>query len=253
MTAPVLLEGPRGRRLCLELAKQLDEDVWIAASQMSYELDSGSGKSVIYLSTPGETPVPPPAPSPEEFAARLKSLDISGLTENQVQTALERAVDNARYWQEPDGDDVLAGLPAVVEALGPLAEEAMAMSGVQWWWQPRQVQQWAIDWRSFDDPAPLPKTPEKTLANWARQELEEEVRAARERPSDPSANYSGTWWSIPQGLVQTVGQLPAGLSLVEDSFGEEAATAIAVHGSGRTLEVQNAQDWMELCRSFPWR
>ena len=205
----------------------------------------------MYLTDSGEAPVLPPAPSPEGFAARLRSLDASGLTEAHIQSALERTVDNARYWQDPDGDDVLAGLPAVVEALGPIAEQVIAAPGAQWWWQPLQVEQWAIEWRSFDDPAPLPKNPNEALAKWARQERAEEVRAAWERPSDPSANWSGTWWSIPHGLVQTVGRLPAGLSLVEDSLGWEEATAIAVRGSGRTLEVQTAEDWMALCRRFP--
>lgn len=251
MTTPMLLQGPRGRRLCLELAKQLDEEIRIAAFLLDYELDSGAGKSVVYLGSTDGTPALPPVPSPEEFAVRIRSLDIPDLEERQVQSALERTVESARYWQEPDGADVLASLPVVVEALGRLAERTVAAPGAQWWWHPRQAEQWAIDWRSSDDPAPLPTNPEKTLSEWARQERADEVQAARERPNDPYANYSGTWWSIPQGLVQTVGRLPAGLSLTEDSFGWEVATTIAVRGSGRVLEVQTAEDWTELCRRFP--
>lgn len=75
--------------------------------------------------------------------------------------------------------------------------------------------------------------------------------AARERPRDPHASWGGTWWSIPLGLITTVGRLPAGLSLVEDSLGWEHARAIPVRGTGRTFEIRGEQDWISLCRDFP--
>ncbi|BCW71333.1 hypothetical protein NicSoilB8_23770 [Arthrobacter sp. NicSoilB8] len=68
-------------------------------------------------------------------------------------------------------------------------------------------------------PAPLPNNPRQRLAEWGRKERAGEERAAREFPRDPRANVSGTWWSIPHGLVHTVGQVAAALSLVEDSLG----------------------------------
>ena len=79
----------------------------------------------------------------------------------------------------------------------------------------------------------------------------EEAQAARERPRDPHANWSGTWWSIPHGLVHTVGQIPAGLSLVEDSLGWEQATVISIRGTARTFEIRIPDDWLSLCRAFP--
>lgn len=249
----LLLRGPRGRRLCLELAMQLDPEVKTAAFWLGYELDSGRGTSRVLLNavSSGDTATPPSAPSPEQLAARLASLDFADLNNEQMQAALERSVDTARYWQEPDGEDVLAGLPVITAALSPVAEQLMAAPGIQWCWQPRRVEQWAIDWRSADDPAAIPKNPRQTLTEWARKERAEEVQAARERPSDPSANWSGTWWSIPHGLVHTVGQVPAGLSLIEDSLGWEHASTVPVRGSGRTLEIRTADDWISLCRRFP--
>ncbi|WP_314193221.1 hypothetical protein [uncultured Arthrobacter sp.] len=249
----LLLQGPRGRRLCLELAMELDQEVRNAAFWLAYELDSGRGTSRVLLSafSSEDMQAKPPTPSLEWLAARLKSLDFSDLQESQVQGALERSVDSARYWQPPDGEDVLAGLPEVAEALSSVAEQFIAAPRMQWCWQHRQVEQWAIDWRHADDPAPLPKNPGKTLTEWARKERAEEVTAARERPSDPTANVSGTWWSIPHGLMQTVGQLPAGLSLVEDSLGWEHATTVPVRGSGKVLEINTAEDWINLCRKFP--
>ncbi|MFF2244391.1 hypothetical protein ACFVTM_09460 [Arthrobacter sp. NPDC058130] len=183
--------------------------------------------------------------------ARLASLNFAGLDGEQMQAALGRSVDTARYWQAPDGEDVLAALPVIAAALTPVAEQLLAAPGIQWYWQPRRVEQWAIDWRSAVDRAPLPKSPRQTLSEWGRKERAGEERAAHELPRDPYANVSGTWWSIPHGLVHTVGQVPAALSLVEDSLGWEHATTIPVRGAGRTLEIGTAEDWISLCRKFP--
>lgn len=252
-SADLLLQGPRGRRLCLELAMQLDQEVRTAALWLGYDLESGkrTSRALLSAASSGNSATQPPAPSLGWFAARLESLDFSDLDEERMQAGLERSVDSARYWQEPDGEDVLAGLPEIVEALSLVAEHFIAAPGMQWCWLPRQAEQWAIHWRPGDDPAHLPKHSGKTLADWAHRERAEEVQAARERPIDPAANYSGTWWSIPQGLVKTVAQLPAGLSLVEDSLGWERATTVLVRGSGRTLEIHTADDWTDLCRRFP--
>ena len=232
---------------------EFDQAVRTAAFWLAYELDGGSDTSRVLLTavSSGDTEAKPPTPSLEWFMARLKSLNFSDLQGSQVQKALERSVDSARYWQPPDGEDVLAGLPVVVESLSHVAEKVVASPQMQWCWQARQQEQWAIGWRPVEDPAPLPKNPGKTLTEWAHKERAEEIRAARERPTDPTANVSGTWWSIPHGLIQTVGQLPAALNLVEDSLGWEQATVVPVRGSGRVLEVNVAEDWVLLCRKFP--
>lgn len=254
----VLLSGPRGRRLCLELAMLLDPGVREQAFCLGHELDTGSGTSRVMLtavSSSGDAESQNGAqhavPSPEQLAARLGSLACSDLNSELVQAALERSVDSARYWQEPDGEDALAGLPAISAALVPVAEQLLAAPGSEWWGKPRRVEQWAIDWRTPNDATPLPENPRRTLAEWARKARAEEEQAVRERPEDPRANVSGSWWSIPHGLVHTVGQVPAGLSLVEDSLGWEEATVIPVRGTGRTLEIRDAADWISLCRKYP--
>lgn len=246
-----LLEGPRARRLCLELAMELDPDIRLMVFQLGYDLDSGRGKSRVPLTaaSPDDAGTPPAAASPEVLAAALGDLDPAGLDDWRVQAALERAVDAARYWQPPDGEDVLAGLPLVRVALRSLADRVLGTQGLDWWGESRGVEQWAIDWRSGADPAPLPK--HLSLAEWSRRERAEETQAARERPSDPNAPWSGWWWSVPQGIVRTVGRIPAALSLVEDSLGWELAAVIPVRGAGRTLEIRTPQDWTSLCRRFP--
>lgn len=100
-------------------------------------------------------------------------------------------------------------------------------------------------------PAPLPRDPQNTLATWAQDERAEEARSAAERPADPEANFSGTWWSIPQDLIHSVGKIPVGLDLIEDSFGWEVATVIPVRGLESTYEIHTPQDCVRLCRDYP--
>ncbi len=249
----ILLQGPRGRRLCLELAMELDPDIKAMVFRLGYGLDAGRGTSRVLLNAvaAGDPETPGHAPSPEQLAARLASLRFANPDPELMQVALARSVDTARYWQEPDGEDLLAGLPIITAALSPLARQLMAAPAIQWWCQPRGAEQWAIDWRSSNGAAPLPKTPRQTPTEWSRKERAQEERAARELPLDPHANVSGAWWSIPHGLVHTVGQVPAGLSLVEDSLGWADAATVPLHGAGRTLEIGTAADWISLCRRFP--
>ncbi|WP_026555379.1 hypothetical protein [Arthrobacter sp. 35W] len=252
MNAAVLLEGPRGRRLCLELAMELDPRIRAAVFGLAYSLDPGAGTSRVVLSAVGgAAPEPPAAPPPEQLAAALAALEAPHLDEGQMLAALKRSVDTARYWQEPEGEDVLADLPSIRAALHPLAERIMSASTMQWLAEPSQERQWSIDWRPAADPAPLPKDARTTLARWADKERAEEVRAARQRPRDPRANFSGSWWSIPHGVLQSVGRIPAGLGLVEDSLGWEQATTIPVRGAGRIFEIRTADDWTFLCRTYP--
>ncbi|WP_066301113.1 hypothetical protein [Arthrobacter luteolus] len=251
----LLLDGPRGRRLCLELAMELDPGVRNAVFRLGYELDPGKGTSTVLFALssdgPGDSTGPGGSPSLEDLAAALSSIDASSLTEAQLMAALECSVGNARYWQEPAGEDVLAGLPAIVEALRPLAEHVLATPTWREWSQSRRPEQWAVDWRSAEDPAPLPRDPQKALSRWAEEVRTEEARAAAERPGNVYANFSGSWWSFPLSLLRTAGAIPQALSLVEDFPGWEEATVIPVYGTGRTLEIRTADDWISLCRAHP--
>lgn len=248
-----LLAGPRGRRLCLEATRMLSLRVAELVFWLGYELDPGRGTSLVVWS-PGGGALEAgarPAVSIEQAAQAMADLDLSGLTDEVVQAALVGTVMSARYWQEPDGEDVLAGHPAVQAALEPVAEGVLGSAVARHWGSPRAAAQWVIDWRAFEDPAPVSRDAQGVLAAWAREERRQEVRAATEHPADPTANFSGTWWSIPQGAVVSVGQIPAGLDLVEDDIGAEAATVIPVRGAGRTYEVRGPRDWVRLCRRFP--
>lgn len=252
-----LLQGPRGRRLCLEIAKELDPDLYGFAWLLTNDLEPATGASHVLVpssfddSHGSSFKSVPEDPSTQQLADAIASLDLTNIDDFLVQSSLELSVSSAMYWQPPDGDDVLARLAAIQVALVPIAEHIIVSSGTRWWSEPRQKRQWGIESRSADDPAPLPRNPQQTLRQWGETERSEEQLAARQRPRDPHANWSGTWWSIPRGLIQTVGQMPAGLDLIEDSFGYDQAVAIPVRGIGKTLEICTAEDWISLCRSFP--
>ncbi|MCC3293087.1 hypothetical protein LJ756_00430 [Arthrobacter sp. zg-Y411] len=244
--AEVLLAGPRGRRLCLEVAAELDPDVRNAVFQLGYELDPGRGTSVVMFGDLSKDAGSRPAASADTLAALLGSMDVPDLTEDLILDALQRSVMSARYWQEPDGEDVLAAIPAIRRALQRVAERAVVMEVLRA--DSRTQRQWAIDWRGPDDPAPLGRDPEKTLAKWGRAIRADELtwRESRRGPE-----WTGDWWSIPLGLTGTVGRIPAGLNLVEDYPGWERATTIPVDGAGRTFEIRSEEDWVLLCRRFP--
>lgn len=250
--AEVLLEGPRGRRLCLELAMMLDPTVASAVFYLGYELDPGRGTSVKLLSVSGDDGGAPPVPSLEDLTGALEALDPGSAGADQIDGALVRAVDSSRPWQEPDGEDALAALPEVQAALVPLARRVLDTPSAQWWNQFRPAGQWALHWSPAGNPAPPRHTAAETLSAWAAGARSEEASAARDRPADPHANWTGTWWSFPEGALRTVARLPLSLDLIEDSFGETSVSVTGVRGAGRTYEVRSGSDWAALCREYPF-
>ena len=250
--AEQLLEGPRGRRFCLELAMELDAGLRTAVLGLTLRLDAVVGSSAVMVLGAGTDAVPSaPVVSTKDLASALAALDVDRVNAEATAKALRAAVDSARYWQEPDSEDTLAALPEIRDALAPLAEHVARHRAADWFWQPRTLTQWVVDWRSADDPAPLHRNPGDALAKWAGNERAEEQRAAVERPEDPRANWSGTWWSFPQGVICSVGSMPGGLTLVEDYCGWEDATAVPVRGVGRTFVITTAEEWVSLCRDYP--
>ncbi|WP_235830858.1 hypothetical protein [Arthrobacter cheniae] len=230
----------------------LNPSIRSAVFWLAHKLDPGKGTSRVMLTaTSKEKPDQPPRPSIANLITKFNSLDMTRAGLGDIDRALAQAVDTSRPWQEPDGEDVLAALPEIKAALAPIAQQVMMASSTQWWSRSRQIEQWTIDWRPAKDPAPLPRQPSQALGAWARDTRAEEVRAEKERPRNPHANWSGTWWSFPQGTLQSVGRVPLGLNLFEDSFGWEHATVIPVRGAGRTYEVHTEDDWVSLCREYP--
>lgn len=262
MEPDTLLAGPRGRRLCLELAGLAaaegagpGENAFASAMfYTAHEMEPDQGKSRVLFGPGAEDPLHPTA---EETATLLDAVPVSPLTEKSLLTALTATVNSARYWQEPDGEDVLAASAPMRRALHRFAEHLLASPLVEWWMAPLDpAGQWAVTFVD-DEPGPPVELRDSTdtLAQWRLDTLAEEARAAKERPADPAANWSGQWWSMPpQGLRHSTrmmhGRGPVGLWLVEDGFGQEEAYVehLETTPDPRVFEIESPEAWAQLCR-----
>lgn len=255
-----LLEGPRGRRLCLELAQMLSEEVSLLVWELAARLDPHRGTwqmAPLTEDDPSDVTTPQELREADEaeeasipaLISAIGRVPLGGLSPTCAQEAFGAAVDAARYWQEPDGEDLVAVDPEVQAALRPLALELAGLHELDWWGQDAVEQQLLIDW---DDPDVPHGGEAPSLQEWARSTRAEELQAQWDRPADPRANISGTWWSTPViSRRSTVGRTPEALDLVEDGFGWEAAHVTTEGLPGRVLEIRGAEDWVQLCRSHP--
>lgn len=269
LSAADLLDAVRGRRLVMELATALasggDDSVASplaqALAQAAYRADDARGAGGTLFgwvdgraATPEELAASMTA-TPDDVAARLAEVDVpDGLGADLLDVALARTVDSARYWQEPDGTDVVCGHPAVRAALAPLAAAIVAASASHWWSESVSIDQWSVDWEGREPE--IAADPSAALAAWRESKLEEVERAARERTD--GVNWSGTWWSTPpHDLARSARHLadgtPAAVAFVEDSLGWEQARARRLgFPPGLTVaEIRTPADWAALCRDHP--
>ena len=264
-----LMVGPRGRRLCLEIAAALaratgtpEGDEYLGAALFSaYHLDPGAGSARVILRASADEPdEADPSPTPADVARLLNAMPLYGLDADVLLVGLRAAVDSARYWQEPDGEDVLAATPQVRASLSRVAA-SVASSGLAAWWM-TPIERTAQASVVFDDPAspvqPSVQAASVILSRWRDRTIEEEARAQRERPADPGAAWSGTWWSTPpRDLTRTSRRLgahgPVGLWLVEDAYNWDRASVRAIDAlaEASVFEVDGADAWSELCHRFP--
>ncbi|MCA1005619.1 hypothetical protein LCL87_07815 [Rhodococcus hoagii] len=203
---------------------------------------------------------------PDEVADRLSRVPLPEVSAVALRSALAHAVDMARYWQDPDGEDILVATEPVRRELRRVAEH-IARSPHAWWWTTglAAADQWLVGWVDESAESSVPAAAEQSateqsaaelLRAWRDETVEEELRSERDRPADPSANWSGWWWSTPPTRSSTRpldDGTPTGLWFVEDSMGWKRAVARRVNvpaGAG-VYEVDSADAWAELCRQFP--
>ncbi len=267
-TADALLAGPRGRRLLLAFALEaerllgLEEDgesLRYAVVLAAHHLESGRESwRVVY--GPDTDDVWRPVITPDEVAHRLSQVPLHEVTPTRLRSALADAVDAARYWQEPDGEDDLTATEPMRRELQRVAEHIAPSPHSHWWsTTPAATDQWAV-WTWGDDRPDDPSIPKPSQAErlhiWRDDTLEREKRAARERPADPTAMWSDEWWSTPPTNSSTrllPDGTPAGLWFVEDSMGWKRAVirSVSIPPGARVYEVDGPQAWADLCRRFP--
>ena len=262
--AGLLMRGPRGRRLLLEYVlaserlhdpKYREDSFSAGVFLASYHLDPGKGTSVQLIGDVDTELTDVPL---AEIVRRLSYVPLAEVTPVLLRDCLAESVGSARYWQEADGTDVLAASDELQEPLRRIAEYVAASAHAAWWGEPvAERSQWQVEW----DDAPLHgilSEPLVLLRSVRDQIIEEELIARRERPSDVTANWSGTWWSRPPWeLPSTTRALfdgsPAGLWFLEDNLGwEQADTRRLGMPAGLLIyEIDTAQAWADLCARFP--
>lgn len=246
ISADALLEGPRGRYLCLAVAHRLHGPVWRTWLDSAWHPSDPKRRAVL-VSALGEVDSSPLHTwrDPEAFTG-----------------AVGDSVDRAMYWQPPDDEDVIAAMPDVVEALRPVAEAIALAPGAQWWdttldlEKQRYTSLHGVD-ESADEPD-LGAAADK-LAEWKQRTVADDERAQRELPADPAAPYGGYWWSTPTsaGLPRTTRTLPAAgavqLLWEEDGLGQDAAAIWPTHARSqpRVYEIREPTDWVDLVRRYP--
>ncbi|SJN11622.1 hypothetical protein FM113_12530 [Leucobacter sp. 7(1)] len=148
----MLLAGPRGRRLLLEFAlaseRQRDpeyreESLTAGVFLASYHLDPGKGTSVQLF---GDVGAETQEISPAEIASRMGAVPLVEVTPELLRDCVAESVSGARYWQEPDGTDILAGMPELAASLRRVAAHLAASPHTAWWSAPVEERlQWQVE------------------------------------------------------------------------------------------------------------
>jgi hypothetical protein len=258
-----LLAGPRGRRLCLALAlgdgapvaPPAAQELRTAVFYAAYDLDPGRGRSVVLFG--GDTAARP-RPTSADVARLLDVVPVPEPDDRTLLVALAESVDNARYWQEPDGEDVLAATPEVRAALVRVATVVAGSPGTTWWTAPLDPARQVSVLFPEGEPRDPGLTAAERLARWSAGVAVDEDEARRRRTRDPRREGSRAWWSSPpRDLPLTTrdrGDVgPLGLWAVEDGRGWETGETVRriVPADARVLEIDGPQVWAELCRRYP--
>lgn len=241
LTAEELLEGPRGRGLCIAVAEQLYGEDWPA-----WYADNLGGLDIVIeaINDVDATPV-------SHWRDPMSFAD-----------PVEVSVSSAMYWQQPDECDVVAADPGVVAALYPIAEAVADAPASAWWDTPVDLS--ALRYTSRFDEDENPSLPALTggrerLDQWHSDAVTHERRTAWTRRGSPAAPITGRWWSVPTptGLVTTTRPLPGlgSIKLIweEDSFDQDRAQVwpMTATCTPRVWEIDRPQAWVRLVDEYP--
>ncbi len=242
--ATVLLNGPRGRRLSLALIDPARLPHWRPLLRQDHQEDVPSLAA--------------------ELEAAVSTTDLTAISsttdELSLLGALSRSVGAAMYWQEPDDDDRILSHPETFELLEPIAQSVADSSAARWWSTGVDIngQQYVERINGSGGDPPSLSGAGVQLDRW-RLATDEDEEWSKIRPEDPSASWSGHWWSvpIPSRLVCTTRGLPGlgavKLVLAEDASGwtEARCWPLRPNEPTRTLDIRTPEDWVGLVARYP--
>lgn len=274
LTVATLLSAPRGRRLVLEYAVAVQEQlnlgghnvdvgsldygdpVFLGTAVMTAgrALDPDAGSSRIFMSfSSGGTPdgaADPQVPqlpqfTPLDVAHHLAAVQLGPVTEDLLTRAVDQSVAAARYWQAPDGEDFLTLEPAVLKSLERVAKHILASNHTHWWSSAMDpLDQWEVDreekqlnGRDRDDQwVPLPRKGVAQALQFEHDDtIASEEESAKQRALNPAEEWSGQWWSVPAwDLTRSARSTPDG-SPCQLNWREDSGRW--EHGSVRRLAV----------------
>ncbi|MGI8627498.1 MAG: hypothetical protein ACR2J5_13175 [Geodermatophilaceae bacterium] len=243
-----LTSGPRGRRLCWELLFEaaVDEPAWQAVRLGRPRV--GKTRLISML---------------EKRVQRTLSEYASGpISVARLLDAFANAVTWARYWQPPDEIDEVLAIVEIQEVLRPLGKAIDSCTADTWWAGALDPDtQHLVEWLNEERLGAVGTSftgASARLDRWHSDAMTHEL-ASQSAPQDPTAPWSGIWWSTPNvdGAPKTTSALesgePLGLRLVEDDSGWTHAETVAVEirRPVRIYEVTGSQAWMELVARYP--
>ncbi|WP_347041014.1 hypothetical protein [Brachybacterium nesterenkovii] len=266
ITVEDLLVGPRGRRFLLELAVRCDpterlhsaqwETVRVSFPQSGsvycalIQDDDGTRRTEVIHPDARPDPTAFADPTGAGFAALLTATALREPAPADLRLALAAAVANARYWQEPDGEDALAADPTMRPALARVAEHALSHLP-SWWSGPvgPDVEHMVVEFEDEEHP-PAPPADRAGIARALSEDLREE------------AACESSWWSTPPAAVpvtSTVRPCPDGTTeipgvlFVEDGSGWTRGHCLpaAISTDVRVLTIDGPEDWGRMVRRYP--
>jgi len=227
---------------------------------------------------PAEPQMPAPLPY-QDLADRIRRYEPTLPDGPELVEALVTTVSDAAYWGEVRGEEVLASREPIRRALRPYAREAArAILAFGLHSPPDPYAQWSVDFGNSAADLPYGTPPASVnaasvLEKWWDQATAWESRSLLESPSDPSARFSGEWWSTPPDRLMITSPPwptamtdpargphpgePTGLRIIEDPHGWEHATAHRLVSPRtqrelRLFVIDGPQDWARLCARFPF-
>lgn len=267
LSADDLLVGPRGRRLCAEVAFA------VAAFRVACSVDPETEAETSRALSVGWAVLPSPEDLAAELARAVPTLSRWGLlsagappagadlSPEGVSLALTASVDAARYWQPPDEWDGALALPGSDEALRPLAELLVGTTATAWWTDRLDLDD-QHEVEMVDEAAPTVRGQlvgaAGRLTRWRTdRDLEDTMHVGSDRGLEHAAG--GDWWTLPlfAGLVRTTPTVPstapAALCYPEDSFGWSDARSWQLRAvrAPRVYEIDGPDDLSALVSRFP--